>query len=218
MRRLIFVAARDIVVEPKPKRPASTGPKVPRKSTGEPRQKRKRRPVIRTVRPAQPLSSPLQEDAAGPSPASPSLITIRGFPCSSGLRPQPRHLLSRRRVDDGTVDASASDPASPRHHGCTARHPAPGHAPRALAGAAHRRAPSGTLEPTAHRPAAGIPPAGDPRGRRDPERMPLARPQCRSRRSTTRRKRCGPGHSVRIQTTFPLPSRERATRAEGRGG
>src|SRR5687767_6777899 len=44
VRRLIFAAARDIVVEPRPKRPASTGPKVPRKSTGEPKPRRKRRP------------------------------------------------------------------------------------------------------------------------------------------------------------------------------
>ena len=46
VRRLIVAAARDIVVEPKPKRPASTGPKVPRKSTGEARQRRKRRPLF----------------------------------------------------------------------------------------------------------------------------------------------------------------------------
>ena len=42
VRRLIFAAARDIVVEPSPRRPVSTGPKVPRKTTGESKQKRKR--------------------------------------------------------------------------------------------------------------------------------------------------------------------------------
>ena len=53
VRRLIFAAARDIVVEPPPRRPASTGPKVPRKTTGEPKQQAQTPPVIPTVRPNQ---------------------------------------------------------------------------------------------------------------------------------------------------------------------
>ena len=46
VRRLIVAAARDIIVEYKPRPPASTGPKVPRQSTGEPKQRRKRRPLF----------------------------------------------------------------------------------------------------------------------------------------------------------------------------
>ena len=163
VRRLIFVAARNIVIEPEEVRPSTPRQKASpkQKVDGEAKPKRKRgRCSNCSIRP----SASKRSLTAGPSapkssPASLSSIPIRGFPCSSGLRLQPRTCCrgeSRRRHRQ----CGAPDPPSHGHHGCAARHPAPRDAARTLAGPSRRRAPSGALEPLTRRPAAGIPPAG----------------------------------------------------------
>ena len=113
VRRLIIVAARDIVVEPSPKRPVRQGVKSPAKAAKAKASQAQTPRVLPIVRPAQAISIaawPLQKDAPRPSPASMSSISIRGFPCSS-VRQQPPRAPRRplptwkRRVDDDTVNA-----------------------------------------------------------------------------------------------------------------
>jgi len=112
VRRLIFAAARDIVVEYKPRRPVSTGPKVPRKSTGEPKQKRKRRPSFRLFDPIKRFRRRFKKKRRGPEPRIhyfPYDPRIPWFlrqhftpPASVPAAPVP---VVKETIDDGTVDA-----------------------------------------------------------------------------------------------------------------
>ena len=106
-RRLILAAARDIVVEYKPRRPASTGPKVPRKSTGEPRQKRKRRPLFilfdplkrfgRRFKRKRRAPEPRIHVFAGPDPRIPEFLRS----------PAPAPVVEEKVIiDDGMVSAA----------------------------------------------------------------------------------------------------------------
>jgi hypothetical protein len=113
VRRLIIVAARNIVVEPKPKRPASAGPKVPRKSTGEPRQRRKRRPSFGLFDPLKRFRRRFKKMRRGPEPRirffdepdprAPIFRLLGQHPPTAPVPPPVPDV--EERVDDGTVDA-----------------------------------------------------------------------------------------------------------------
>jgi hypothetical protein len=113
VRRLIIAAARDIVVEPKPKRPASTGSKVPRKSTAEPKQKRKRRPLFRLFDPLKRFRRRFKKMRRGPEPRihvfdepdpRAPIFRLLGMHPPSAPAPPPVPDADET-VDDGTVDA-----------------------------------------------------------------------------------------------------------------
>ena len=113
VRRLIIAAARDIVVEPKPKRPASTGPKVPRKSTGEPRQRRKRRPLFGLFDPLKRFRrrfkkmrrpEPRIRILGDPPDTRHPMFRLLGQPEPPPAPPAPV-AEEKVIVDDGTVDA-----------------------------------------------------------------------------------------------------------------
>jgi hypothetical protein len=105
VRRLIVAAARDIVVEYKPRRPASTGPKVPRTSTGEP--KRKRRPLFGLFDPLKRFrhrfkkkrrpQPPIQIVDVGNNPLIPLYLVFR--------QQEPAPAAAVDKVDDGMVSA-----------------------------------------------------------------------------------------------------------------
>ena len=151
VRRLIFAAARDIVVEYKPRRPASTGPKVPRKTTDEPKKRRKRRPSFRLFDPIKRLKKffgrQTRRRRVEPRihyfPYDPRIpwFLRQHFTPPAPVPAAPVPVV-KETIDDGTVDARQSGPPSPRRRGCSPRHPPPCQAPRALAGPSQGRAPS----------------------------------------------------------------------------
>ena len=109
-RRLIVAAARDIVVEYKPRRPASTGPKVPRKSTGEAKPRRKRRPLFWLFDPLKRVRRRFKKKRRGPEPRV-RILGLRSadsrVPPVPPAGPPPAAARSGRRgeVDDGMVSA-----------------------------------------------------------------------------------------------------------------
>ena len=114
VRRLIIAAARDIVVEPLPRRPASTGPKVPRKSTGEPKQRRKRRPLFNLFDALKRVGRRFKKKRRGPEPRIRILgdppdtrhPALRAFRQPKPPPPPPAPAVEKEEVvDDGTVDA-----------------------------------------------------------------------------------------------------------------
>ena len=137
VRRLIIAAARDIVVEHKPRRPAPAKPKTSSKdkskADGEGKAKRKRRSCSNCSTRSSAFAVASKRCAVDLSPASTSSMNpIRGrrySACYASSRP-PRQLRHpfRRGGDRRRRHrrCQASDPPSPRHRGCTARHPAPG--------------------------------------------------------------------------------------------
>ena len=121
VRRLIIVMARDIKVEPRPKRPMRAGLLRSRKGTfqskshgrsGSGQGQKPRRPVLHLVRPAKALrcrpgSPPPAQRAAGVSPAFISWATIREFrssfwPQAPAPTPAPQQVET---VKDYTVSA-----------------------------------------------------------------------------------------------------------------
>jgi hypothetical protein len=97
VRQLIVAAARDIVVEPRPRRPASTGSKVPRKSPGEPRQRRKRRPLFGLFDPLKRPGRRFKKKRRRPEPRIHSL--------ESFLQQRPAAPAQVEKDDDGMVNA-----------------------------------------------------------------------------------------------------------------
>ena len=115
VRRLIFAAARDIVVEYKPRPPRKSSGENKRPAKQEGKAKRKRGFLFRLFDPPKRVSrnsSAARRNAGGWSPASITSLTIRGFRGSSGNTSHHRHPCPtapvpdvEERVDDGTVDA-----------------------------------------------------------------------------------------------------------------
>ena len=102
-RRLIFAAARNIVLEPPPSRPERAKPKTEPAAKAETTVKirRTRRPSFNLFDPRKRFERAIgaRPNAVAPSPAPATLITTRaihGSACSAGPKPRPRRLLPKR--------------------------------------------------------------------------------------------------------------------------
>ncbi|MFO0991994.1 MAG: hypothetical protein U1E67_08695 [Hyphomicrobiales bacterium] len=110
VRRLIVAAARDIVLEHKPRRPASGKPKTPRENKAEAKPKRKRRPLFNLFDALRRQGRRFKKKLRGPEPR----IRVLGDPLSPWERmmrefgrPQvpPPAPVVEEKVDDGMVSA-----------------------------------------------------------------------------------------------------------------
>ena len=152
VRRLIIAAARDIVVEYKPRRPASVGSQSLRA-----RQRHRAKPsrsanaaLVQIVRPAQALSPSLQKDAPGPEPRihvfgepDPRAPIFRLLGQQPPTAPAPPPVPDvEETVDDGTVNARPLIRRLLAITDALQDIPRQAHAARALAGPSQRRAPS----------------------------------------------------------------------------
>ncbi len=131
VRRLIIAAARDIVVEYKPRRPASVKPKTSSKDKGRPKDegkaKRKRRPLFGLFDPIRRFRRRFKKRRR----AEPRIHSIESFlqQKQAEIAAAPGKAASRRRRHR---EREEPDPPSHRRRGCLARHPAPGSALRAV--------------------------------------------------------------------------------------
>ena len=119
VRRLIIVAARDIVVEPRPKRPAPKRPirskqrQIPSKTKAKPKTKAKaaRHPSHYATRKSAPMPADLVAgggNTKAPSPAFVSWITIRGFRGSFEGQTRRPHRSWRRKSPSKTTPSAPS--------------------------------------------------------------------------------------------------------------
>ena len=151
VRRLIVAAARDIVVEYKPRRPASVKPKTSStdkdKSSVEGKAKRKRGFLFNLFDPLKRHGRRFKKKRRRLNPR----ITVIDYDprIPEFLRaqfmapaPVPAAPVVEEKVDDGMVNAAPPGPPARRRHGRAARHPAPRDAARPLAGPSQGRAPA----------------------------------------------------------------------------
>ena len=220
VRRLIVAAARDIVVEYKPRRPASVKPKTPARTKARPMSKPSPNASAARYSGCSTRSSAFaaasKRSAVDPSPASASSITIPGFRGSSGNTSHHRHpcpllpFQTWKRPSTtawsmpGIWSAVSSPPRmlskTSRARPCASQPGRPVPRKSAVLSAGAPCAPAG------RRASASGQSTRSTRSSKNATGSPLAG----TRRSTTRRK----AHSsVYKSYSTPLPSWERATRA-----